>query len=244
MVQLVIERCTREAGVHNLERNLTALARAAAVRVVEQDHSVPLSKNVQRLASPVLDGKLAGEAEVEMEMIPMGVNKHGLSNTFRVASPFIVEVGTRCVLDSVLMKFQRYDDREITDQVGTPGVSVGLSCVASGGRVLFVEATAMVGKGNLHLTGQLGDVTKESAQIAMTWVRARSVDLKLRTTEESSLLKGRDIHINFHGAVQTRKVLAAHRYGIKRVILPKTNLKDLAEVPAEVLSDLEILRVT
>ncbi|XP_042020903.1 lon protease homolog 2, peroxisomal-like isoform X1 [Salvia splendens] len=283
MVQLVIQRYTREAGVRNLERNLAALARAAAVRVAEQHNSMPLSKDVQRLASPLLDGRLAGEAEVEMEVIPMGVNKHEISNTFRVTLPFIVD---EAMLEKVLGP-PRYDDRETADRVATPGISVGLVWTAFGGEVQFVEATAMVGKGDLRLTGQLGDVIKESAQIAMTWVRARATELKLVTAEESNLLEGRDIHIHFpagavpkdgpsagvtlvtslvslfsHRRVRSDtamtgemtlrglvlpvggvkdKVLAAHRYGIKRVILPERNLKDLVEVPAAVLSGLKIL---
>ncbi|KAK6122246.1 hypothetical protein DH2020_044007 [Rehmannia glutinosa] len=283
MVKLVIQRYTREAGVRNLERNLAALARAAAVRVAEQDHAVPLSKDVQRLASPLLDGRLADEAEVEMEVIPIGVNNHDISNAFRVTSPFIVD---EAMLEKVLGP-PRYDDKETAERVSTPGVSVGLVWTAFGGEVQFVEATAMVGKGDLHLTGQLGDVIKESAQIALTWVRARATELKLATAEQSNLLEGRDVHIHFPaGAVpkdgpsagvtlvtslvslfsQKRvradtamtgemtlrglvlpvggikdKVLAAHRYGIKRVILPERNLKDLVEVPAAVLSNLEIL---
>lgn len=63
-----------------------------------------------------------------------------------------------------------YDDRETAERVASAGVSVGLVWTAFGGEVQFVEATAMVGKGDLHLTGQLGDVIKESAQIALTWV--------------------------------------------------------------------------
>lgn len=283
MVKLVIQRYTREAGVRNLERNLAALARSAAVRVAEQDHAMPLSKDVQRLASPLLEGRLADEAEVEMEVIPIGVNKHDISNAFRVASPFIVD---EAMLEKVLGP-PRYDDNETADRVATPGVSVGLVWTAFGGEVQFVEATAMVGKGELHLTGQLGDVIKESAQIALTWVRARATELKLAAAKDSNLLEGKDIHIHFPaGAVpkdgpsagvtlvtslvslfsQRRvradtamtgemtlrglvlpvggikdKVLAAHRYGIKRVILPERNLKDLVEVPSAVLSNLEIL---
>jgi len=64
----------------------------------------------------------------------------------------------------------RYDHRETEDRVANPGISVGLVWTAYGGEVQFVEATAMAGKGDLCLTGQLGDVIKESAQIALTWV--------------------------------------------------------------------------
>lgn len=68
------------------------------------------------------------------------------------------------------MQPPRYDDKETAERVATAGVSVGLVWTAFGGEVQFVEATAMLGKGDLHLTGQLGDVIKESAQIALTWV--------------------------------------------------------------------------
>ncbi|CAN1259284.1 Lon protease homolog 2, peroxisomal [Linum perenne] len=233
MVKLVIQRYTREAGVRNLERHLAALARAAAVRLAEQGQTVPLSKDVHRLASPLLENELAEGAEMEMEVIP--------------------------------------------------SISVGLVWTAFGGEVQFVEATSMAGKGELHLTGQLGDVIKESAQI----VRARASDLKLAAGHEISLLEGKDVHIHFPaGAIpkdgpsagvtlvtalvslfsQQRvradtamtgemtlrglvlpvggikdKILAAHRYGIKRVILPERNLKDLAEVPAAVLGSLEVI---
>ncbi|KAK4368413.1 hypothetical protein RND71_012205 [Anisodus tanguticus] len=283
MVKLVIQRYTREAGVRNLERNLAALARAAAVKVAEQEHLVPFAKDVQRLSSPLLDGKLAESAEVEMEVIPMGVNNHDISSAFRVASPMVVD---EPMVEKVLGP-PRYDDRETAERVANPGVSVGLVWTAFGGEVQFVEATAMVGKGDLHLTGQLGDVIKESAQIALTWVRARATELKLAISEETNLLEGRDIHIHFPaGAVPKDgpsagvtlvtslvslfskrrvradtamtgemtlrgmvlpvggvkdKVLAAHRYGIKRVILPERNSKDLVEVPATVLSSLEII---
>ncbi|GAV87170.1 AAA domain-containing protein/LON domain-containing protein/Lon_C domain-containing protein [Cephalotus follicularis] len=283
MVQLVIQRYTREAGVRNLERNLAALARAAAVRVAEQEQAVPMSEHAHQMASPLLENRLAVGAEVEMEIIPMGVNNHEISNTFRIASPLVVE---EAMLEKVLGP-PRFDDREAAERVASPGISVGLVWTAVGGEVQFVEVTAMVGKGELHLTGQLGDVIKESAQIALTWVRARAADLKLAVAEEISLLDGRDIHIHFPaGAVpkegpsagvtlvtalvslfsQKRvradtamtgemtlrglvlpvggikdKILAAQRYGIKRVILPERNLKDLVEVPATVLASLEIL---
>ncbi|KAJ6933046.1 lon protease [Populus alba x Populus x berolinensis] len=166
MVKLVIQRYTREAGVRNLERNLAALARAAAVRVVEQEHAVPLRKDMHQLASPLLDNRLAEGAELEMEVIPMNENSHEISNTFSIASPLVVD---EPMLEKVLGP-PRFDDKEAAERVASPGISVGLVWTAFGGEVQFVEATATAGKGELHLTGQLGDVIKESAQIALTWV--------------------------------------------------------------------------
>ncbi|PWA47483.1 lon protease [Artemisia annua] len=284
MVKLVIEQYTREAGVRNLERNLAALARAAAVTVAEQEHNHPLNKNIHPITSSLLESRVAeGGAEVEMEVLPMGSNNHDLSNVFRIMSPLIVDEE---MLEKVLGP-SKYDNKEAEERVVTPGVTVGLVWTAFGGEVQFVEATATTGKGDLHLTGQLGDVIKESAQIALTWVRARATELNLVTKQESNLLEGRDVHIHFPaGAVPKDgpsagvtlvtslvslfsrrrvradtamtgemtlrglvlpvggikdKVLAAHRYGLKRVILPERNMKDLVEVPSAVLGSLEIL---
>jgi ATP-dependent Lon protease len=282
VVKLIIERYTREAGVRNLERNLAALARAAAVKVAELEDTLRLGKEIQPITTTLLDSRLADGGEVEMEVIPMGQD---ISNTYENPSPMIVD---EAMLEKVLGP-PRFDDRETADRVASPGVSVGLVWTSFGGEVQFVEATAMVGKGELHLTGQLGDVIKESAQLALTWVRARAADLNLSPTSDINLLESRDIHIHFPaGAVPKDgpsagvtlvtslvslfsnrkvradtamtgemtlrglvlpvggvkdKVLAAHRYGIKRVILPERNLKDLSEVPAPILSGMEILLV-
>nr|XP_043626083.1 lon protease homolog 2, peroxisomal [Erigeron canadensis] len=286
MVKLIIQRYTREAGVRNLERNLAALARAAAVRVAEREHTVPLNKDVHQISSPLLESRLAeGGTDVEMEVISMDVNNHELSSSssFRVMSPLVVDED---MLEKVLGP-PKFDDKEMAERVSTPGVSIGLVWTSFGGEVQFVEATSMVGKGDLHLTGQLGDVIKESAQIALTWVRARAAELNLASAEENNLLERRDVHIHFPagavpkdgpsagvtlvtslvslfsrkrvrsdtamtGEITLRglvlpvggvkdKVLAAHRYGLKRVILPERNLKDLVEVPAAVLGSMEIL---
>ncbi|TVU10160.1 hypothetical protein EJB05_43671 [Eragrostis curvula] len=282
MVKLIIERYTREAGVRNLERNLAALARAAAVKVAEQINTLRLGKEIQPITTTLLDSRLADSGEVEMEVIPMG---HDISNSYENPSPMIVD---EAMLEKVLGP-PRFDDTEAAERVASPGVSVGLVWTSFGGEVQFVEATAMVGKGDLHLTGQLGDVIKESAQLALTWVRARAADLNLSPTSDINLLERRDIHIHFPaGAVPKDgpsagvtlvtslvslfsnrkvradtamtgemtlrglvlpvggvkdKVLAAHRYGIKRVILPERNLKDLSEVPPPILSGMEILLV-
>lgn len=90
-MNLVIQRYTREAGVRNLERNLAALARAAAVKVAEQEQVVPLNHDMQRLASPLIENGFAGGAEVEMEVLPMGVNNHEISNTFNISSPMVAD---------------------------------------------------------------------------------------------------------------------------------------------------------
>jgi len=78
---------------------------------------------------------------------------------------------------------------------------VGLVWTAFGGEVQFVEATAMIGKGDMHLIGQRGDVIKESTQIALTWVRARAAELRLATASEVNLMESRDIHIHFPAGV-------------------------------------------
>ena len=91
MVKLVIQRYTREAGVRNLERSLAALARAAAVKVAEQEEAIPLNKGIRGLDAPLLENRLADGGEVEMEVIPIGVNNRDISNTFKITSPLIVD---------------------------------------------------------------------------------------------------------------------------------------------------------
>ncbi|RDX78536.1 hypothetical protein CR513_41178, partial [Mucuna pruriens] len=99
MVKLVIQRYTREAGVQNLERNLAALARAVAVRVREQEQVVPLNKGRQGLATPLVENRLVEGTEFEMEVIAIGVNNWDISNTFRIASPLVVD---EAMLEKVL----------------------------------------------------------------------------------------------------------------------------------------------
>ncbi|XP_042458808.1 lon protease homolog 2, peroxisomal-like isoform X5 [Zingiber officinale] len=281
IVKLIIQRYTREAGVRNLERNLAALARAAAVKVAEKDFMVHLGKDNHPKTS-LMNTRLVDTAEVEMEVIPLSVDSQGISNSFSSASVMIID---EAMLEKVLGP-PRFDEKETADRVATPGIVVGLVWTTFGGDIQFIEATTMVGKGDLHLTGQLGDVIKESAHIALTWVRARAADLNLSTAgDHIGLLEKQDIHIHFPaGAVPKDgpsagitlvtalvslfsqrkvradtamtgemtlkglvlpvggikdKVLAANRYGIKRVILPERNSKDLAEVPSAILAGME-----
>jgi len=163
-------------------------------------------------------------------------------------------------------------------------VVVGLARTNHGGDILFIEATAMPGGSDvrLRLTGQLGDVMKESAEAALSWVRANAESLGIR----SKALEGGEIHLHvpagavpkdgpsagvtlvtaivsvltgrrargdvaMTGEISLRgrvlpvggikdKVLAAARAGIKTVILPRRNEKDLVDVPDDVLAEVEI----
>ena len=170
---------------------------------------------------------------------------------------------------------------DIAERTTKPGVVTGLAWTAAGGDILFIEASQMKGKGNLTLTGQLGDVMKESATAAMTFVRSNSDALNLAEdfneksdihvhvpagaipkdgpsagvgmlTSIVSLLSGKPVksklamtgEITLRGNVLPiggvkEKVTAAHRSGIKTIILPDHNRKDLEDIPDHIKKDLE-----
>jgi ATP-dependent Lon protease len=169
---------------------------------------------------------------------------------------------------------------ETKARVSTPGVATGLAWTPTGGDLLFIEATAMKGKKGLTLTGQLGDVMKESATAALSFIRSNAKKLNIdedffeshdlhihvpagaipkdgpsagvtMLTALTSLLTNKTIHkdlamtgeITLRGLVLPvggikEKVLAAHRAGIKEIILPEWNKKDLEDVPAKVKKDI------
>jgi ATP-dependent Lon protease len=165
---------------------------------------------------------------------------------------------------------------EMKKRVATPGVVMGLAWTEAGGDILFIEATSMKGTGRLTLTGQLGDVMKESATAALSYIRANSSALGIdddyfqkhdihihipagaipkdgpsagvtMLTALASLMTNKSTHkdlamtgeITLRGQVMPvggikEKMLAAHRAGIKTIILPKWNEKDLEDIPKNV----------
>jgi ATP-dependent Lon protease len=231
----VIDHHTREAGVRNLERQIATVIRGFAVKVAEGD------------AGPF---KVDGEDDLRPFLGP---------------PRFISDVAER---------------------TAETGVSTGLAWTSVGGEILFIEATRMHGSGKLQLTGQLGDVMKESAQAAMSFVRTRAKQLDIpedfvdkhdihihipagampkdgpsagvtMMTALVSLLTGIRVRadVAMTGEITLRgrvlpvggikeKVLAAHRAGVKRVILPERNVADLEEVPAEIKNELEFIGVS
>jgi ATP-dependent Lon protease len=171
----------------------------------------------------------------------------------------------------------RFEFEELHERTSVPGVVTGLAWTPAGGDILFVEASRAKGKGTLTLTGQLGDVMKESVQAALSWVRANAARLGIATnfwetadihvhvpagaipkdgpsagvtmaTALVSLLTGRTVtgglamtgEISLAGRVLPvggikEKVLAAHRAGVRTLVLPRRNEKNLLEdVPADV----------
>jgi ATP-dependent Lon protease len=175
---------------------------------------------------------------------------------------------------------------EVAEEISPPGVVTGLAWTPVGGEILFIEATRMPGSGKLTLTGQLGDVMKESAQIALSLIRSRLPELTAQVeglgfdyekqdlhlhvpagaipkdgpsagvamlVTLASLITGRRVdpklamtgEISLRGMVMPvggikEKVIAAHRAGISKVLLPHRNRKDWVEVPEEVRSALHV----
>jgi ATP-dependent Lon protease len=227
----LIRSYTRESGVRNLEREIGAVCRKVARRVAEgraADRVVIGPDDLAELLGPV---------------------RH---------------------------------EPELAERAGVPGVAVGLAWTPVGGDILFIESTRMPGKGRLQLTGSLGDVMRESAEAARTWLRTRANTLELgdavfdendvhlhvpsgavpkdgpsagvaMVTSMASLLTNRTVppdvamtgEITLRGKVLPvggikEKLLAAKRAGIRRVLLPERNRRDVKEIQAELLKGLDL----
>jgi ATP-dependent Lon protease len=228
-LKFLIESYTREAGVRNLERNIGSVIRGIAAEVVGGN----------------TDKVTVDEKVVEKYLGPI-----------------------------------RFEP-ELASRTSVPGVATGMAYTPVGGEILFIEATRMPGRGNITLTGQIGDVMKESATAAYSLVRSRSEQLKI----DPKLLAESDVHVHVpagaipkdgpsagvamftalaslflnkpvrHDLAMTgeitlrglvlpigglkEKTLAAKRAGIKQVIVPKRNQKDMPDLPEEVKNTLK-----
>ena len=224
----IVTGYTREAGVRNLEREIASVCRSVACQIAAGDieKATVAVRDLHRILGPV---RVTDEADV---------------------------------------------------RTAKPGVVRGLAWTPVGGDILFVESTSMKGKGGLTLTGQLGDVMKESATAALSFIRTNAEQLGIA----KDFFEGTDIHIHvpsgaipkdgpsagvtmltsltslltnktvkrdlaMTGEITLRglvlpvggikeKVLAAHRAGVRTIILPKWNRKDLEEVPAKVKKEI------
>ena len=174
-------------------------------------------------------------------------------------------------------------ESEVAMRTSIPGVATGLAWTPVGGDILFIESNCVPGSGKLILTGQLGDVMKESAQAALSLVKAQAVRLGIDPgtfsrsdihvhvpagaipkdgpsagvamfTSLTSLLTSRTVgsdlamtgEISLRGLVLPvggikEKVIAAHRAGIRKVLLPARNRKDLEDVPQSVKNDMKFV---
>jgi ATP-dependent Lon protease len=233
-VYMIIRRYTREAGVRNLEREIASICRKTARKVVKK--------------------------------------KEG--SIFRITPKIVQELLGP-------YKF-RIEKKEETDQVG---IVTGLAWTQVGGELLYIETVLMPGKGELIVTGKLGEVMKESARAAVSYVRSKSdifgieeefyknFDMHIHVPEGaipkdgpsagiamctaivSALLKKQvDRNLAMTGEITLRgrvlpigglkeKILAAHRGGIKRVIIPLENEKDLIDIPPSIKKQIEIFPV-
>jgi len=233
-IQKIIQGYTREAGVRELERQVANVCRKVAVRVVDKGCNRKMIINEKRV------GELLGPPDY-------------------------------------------FDNR--ADTMPGVGVAVGLAWTAVGGDILHIETSLARGKGELALTGQLGEVMRESAQAAYTFLRAHASQLGVPVT----FAKTYDVHVHVpEGAIPKdgpsagipiavsllsalkkkapkpalamtgeitlrgrvlpvggvkEKVLAAHRAGIKTVVMPRENEKDLRDIPAEVKRELKFVLV-
>ena len=203
VLRTVIAEYTREAGVRNLERELGTILRKTATRIA----SSLTTKDEGAEAEPAGDGAAAeaDAATAEADARPSG-QQDGSATQAKAKKPKTTKAKAKS--NAALKLPVKIDLETVRDALGrqkffqesaartaTPGVATGLAVTGTGGDVLFVEATAMKGgssHGSLVLTGQLGDVMKESAQIALSYVRGHAEELGI----DEHAFENREFHVH------------------------------------------------
>ncbi|XP_047690820.1 lon protease homolog 2, peroxisomal isoform X2 [Prionailurus viverrinus] len=189
----IITRYTREAGVRSLDRKLGAICRAVAVKVAEGQHK-----------EAKLDHSDVAEGEGCKEHILEDAKPESINDTTDLALPPEMPI---------LIDFHALKDilgppmyeMEVSERLSQPGVAIGLAWTPLGGEIMFVEASRMDGEGQLTLTGQLGDVMKESAHLAISWLRSNAKKYHLTNASGSfDLLDNTDIHLHFPAGAVTK----------------------------------------
>uniref|UniRef100_A0A673LZH9 Lon protease homolog n=1 Tax=Sinocyclocheilus rhinocerous TaxID=307959 RepID=A0A673LZH9_9TELE len=172
------EGYTREAGVRSLERKIGAICRAVAVKVAEghKEGKASLYLSDQNTENKEEDSGIASPPEM-----PIVIDHIALKD---ILGPPVFEM-------------------EVSERLTLPGVAIGLAWTPMGGEIMFVEASRMEGEGQLTLTGQLGDVMKESAHLAISWLRSNAKTYLL-TNGSADPLEGTDIHLHFPAGAVTK----------------------------------------
>jgi ATP-dependent Lon protease len=183
LLRLVVSEYTREAGVRNLERELGTVLRKTATRIASRLDRPEAGRPDQDVGPERSGGARRGEAGGE----PKARQTRDRTPRGNAVAP--VEITLELVREALGRQkvFQ-----EAALRTAVPGVATGLSVTGAGGDVLFIEATSMEGKDGLVLTGQLGDVMKESARIALSYVRGHAAELGL----EPSAFQDREFHVH------------------------------------------------
>uniref|UniRef100_A0A8C2CR13 Lon protease homolog 2, peroxisomal n=1 Tax=Cyprinus carpio TaxID=7962 RepID=A0A8C2CR13_CYPCA len=174
----IISKYTREAGVRSLERKIGAICRAVAVKVAE------------------------GHKEGKASLYLSDQNTENKDEDSGIASPPEMPI----VIDHIALKDilgPPVFEMEVSERLTLPGVAIGLAWTPMGGEIMFVEASRMEGDGQLTLTGQLGDVMKESAHLAISWLRSNAKTYLL-ANGSADPLEGTDIHLHFPAGAVTK----------------------------------------
>ncbi|KIW01969.1 ATP-dependent protease La [Verruconis gallopava] len=249
VIDEIITGYTRESGVRNLEREIGSVCRYKAVEYAESVESEKTGK-----------GHVKYNPEVKVEDL------------------------------EEILGVRRFEE-ELAERTGRPGVVTGLVAYSTGGQgsILFIEVADMPGTGRVQLTGKLGDVLKESVEVALTWVKSHAFELGLTSSVEEDIMKSRSIHVHcpsgaipkdgpsaglahtialislfsarsvdptiaMTGEISLRgkvtpvggikeKLIGALRAGVKTVMIPYGNRKDVKDLPEEVKTGLKIIKV-
>ncbi|XP_016320750.1 lon protease homolog 2, peroxisomal-like [Sinocyclocheilus anshuiensis] len=177
----IISKYTREAGVRSLERKIGAICRAVAVKFAEGHKVFRAESPTEQHADQNTENKEEDSGIAAPPEMPIVIDPIALKD---ILGPPVFEM-------------------EVSERLTLPGVAIGLAWTPMGGEIMFVEASRMEGEGQLTLTGQLGDVMKESAHLAISWLRSNAKTYLL-TNGSADPLEGTDIHLHFPAGAVTK----------------------------------------